>query len=188
MTGRKNFQRNRKIINLLVSLFSIFPYYVNQFLFIFFRNLNGKVGLLLRYILLKNLSKKCGDNVSIHPNVFLFNIDKISFGNNLSIHPMCYIDGAGEISIGNNVSIAHNTSIISTNHTWSNNEIPIKYNKIILTSVIIKDDVWIGCGCRILAGVTIASRSIVAAGAVLNKDVNPNTVVGGVPAKEIKKI
>jgi acetyltransferase-like isoleucine patch superfamily enzyme len=153
-----------------------------------FQNLIGKLGLLVRYILLRNLSKKCGENVSIHPNVFLFNIDQISFGNNVSIHPMCYIDGAGQISIGNDVSIAHNTSVLSTNHTWENKEIAIKYNKEIFSSVAIKDDVWIGCGCKILAGVTIGRHCVVAAGAVLNKDVYSNTVVGGVPAKELKRI
>jgi acetyltransferase-like isoleucine patch superfamily enzyme len=188
MSGRKKFQSIKSIINLFVKINSIFPNGLNRLLFLCFRNFPGKLGLLIRYILLRNLSKDCGENVSVHPNVFLLNVDKISFGNNVSIHPMCYIDGAGGIFIGNDVSVAHSTTILSTNHTWININIPIKYNEKTFASVFIGDDVWIGCGCRILAGVKIASRAVLAAGAVLNKDVYSNTLVGGVPAKEIKKI
>lgn len=188
MSGRKKFQKIKFIINLFVKINSVFPLGFNRLLFLLIRNLPGKLGLLIRYILVRNLSKDCGENVSVHPNVFLLNINKISFGNNISIHPMCYIDGAGGISIGNDVSIAHATSILSANHTWNDLKLPIKYNKETYASVVIEDDVWIGCGCRILAGVKIASRAVLAAGAVLNKDIYSNTLAGGVPAKEIKKI
>lgn len=54
--------------------------------------------------------------------------------------------------------------------------------------VIINDDVWIGAGAIIVPGVTIGKGSVIAAGAVVTKDVAPYTLVGGVPAKEIKKI
>lgn len=66
--------------------------------------------------------------------------------------------------------------------------VPIKYNKLKYRKVEISDDVWIGCGCRVLSGVVIGKRSIVAAGSVVNKIVNSNIIVGGVPAKEIKEI
>uniref|UniRef100_UPI00263397E1 acyltransferase n=1 Tax=uncultured Flavobacterium sp. TaxID=165435 RepID=UPI00263397E1 len=151
-------------------------------------NMNGKSVLFIRYLLLRNLAKSCGDNVSIQPNVFLFNIHLIKFGNNVSIHPMCYIDGAGEIEIGNDVSIAHSSSILSTNHTWNDVTVPIKYNKETFSKVTIENDVWIGCGCRILAGVTLHQRSVIAAGAVVTTNVESHSVYGGIPAKLIKKI
>jgi acetyltransferase-like isoleucine patch superfamily enzyme len=118
----------------------------------------------------------------------MFNIFLISIGNNVSIHPMCYIDGAGEIEIGNDVSIAYASSILTTNHTWNDSCIPIKYNKETFSKVKIDNDVWIGCGCRILAGVTLHRRSVIAAGAVVTVDVEPNSIYGGIPAKLIKKI
>ena len=120
--------------------------------------------------------------------MILENLQSRSFGDNVSIHPFCYLEGAGGIEIGNNVSLAHVTSVLSVNHTWSYSELPIKYNPIEHAPVKICDDVWIGCGCRIMAGVTVYSRSIIAAGAVVTKDVEPNTLVGGVPAKCIKSI
>ncbi|WP_205660305.1 acyltransferase [Cognatitamlana onchidii] len=152
------------------------------------RNISGNIGLLIRFIMLKNLAKSCGDNVSIHEGVFLKSIKTISFGNNISIHSMCYIDGSGVLDIGNDVSIAHATTIMTTSHTWEDQNTPIKYNPAPKKSVLIKDDVWIASGCRILSGITINSRSIVAAGAVVNKNVPSNCIVGGIPAKVIKQV
>ena len=108
---------------------------------------------------------------------------------------MCYIDGCGGIEIGDNVSIAHSTSIVSFNHTYEKVDIPIKYNPISCGYIYIYNDfcsvyndVWIGCGVRILSGVTIGNRSIVAAGSVVTANVTPYTLVGGIPAKFIKQI
>ncbi|MCF6294478.1 MAG: acyltransferase [Flavobacteriaceae bacterium] len=148
----------------------------------------GNLGLLLRYIAFKNLAKQCGENVSIQQGVYLKGIHKISIGSNVSIHSMCYLDGTGGLKIGNNVSIAHASTIMTTSHTWRDLKIPIKYNEATEAPVIIKDDVWIGCGCRILSGVTINTRSIIAAGAVVTKNIESNSISGGVPAKFLKEI
>lgn len=109
-------------------------------------------------------------------------------GNNVSVHPFCYIDGEGGIDIGNNVSIAHNVSILSFNHTWQNQSAPIKYNPKIYKPVQISDDVWIGCGVRIMAGVKISKRCVIAAGSVVTKDCSENGLYGGIPAKLIKML
>jgi len=187
-TGRDKFRKIKGLISILVAFHSIFPYRFNLFLMRFFRNTNGKFGLLVRYVLLKNLADSCGDNVSVQPGVYLFNVNKMTIGHNVSIHPMCYLDAAGGLNIGNDVSIAHASSIMTTNHAWDDLSIPIKYNPETFAKVTIADDVWIGAGVRILAGVTVASRSIVAAGAVLNKSTESHAIYGGVPAKLIKKI
>lgn len=188
MTGRESFSRFRKLISLLVSIFSILGYKGNYFLLRYFRNTNGKIGLLLRYVFLKNTANYVGINVSIQPGVYLLNVKKLNIGNNVSIHPMCYLDAGGGIEILNDVSIAHNCSILSTNHDWSDKTIPIKYNAVTSGKVVINEDVWIGCGVRVLAGVTISSRSVIAAGAVVNRNLGPNIVAGGVPARLIKNM
>ncbi|MEO6520452.1 MAG: acyltransferase [Mucilaginibacter sp.] len=93
----------------------------------------------------------------------------------------------GEISIGDRCLISQQVSIIASNHSavmgspilsqaWSEKN----------NFVIIKDDVWIGCGVQILPGVVIESGSIIAAGSVVTKNVQSNAIYAGVPAKFIK--
>lgn len=187
-TGRKLYTKYGKLLEKCAKIIGILPRDMRNSLLKFFRNTGGKTGIAIRYILVKTLAKKCGKNVSIKQYVFLENIQNISFGNNVSVHPFCYLEGSGGIDIGNDVSLAHNTSVLSVNHTWGNYEIPIKYNPIEHVPIKICDDVWVGCGCRLMAGITVNSRSIIAAGAVVTKNVGANTIVGGVPAKQIKSI
>lgn len=187
-SGRDKFKKYKSLISLISTLFQFLGKRLNKFLYNFFRNTNGVFGLVIRYALLKNLVKKIGDNVSIQPGVFIFYFENIEIGDNVSIHPMCYIDAAGGLKIGNDVSIAHSSSILTSNHTWDDISLPIKYNTEELNEVTIHDDVWIGCGARILSGVKVASRSVIAAGAIVNKNIPSNAVFGGVPAKLIKEI
>lgn len=187
-TGREKLKKIKGIILFLVSLNRIVPVSLNKRIFVYVRNIPGRTGLLIRYVLFKNLSKSCGDNVSIYEGVYLKGLSNIIIGSNVSIHSMCYIDGTGGLTIGDEVSIAHASTIMTTSHTYNDATIPIKYNNATETPVILDNDIWVGAGCRILGGVTIGKRSIIAAGAVINKTVEPNSIVGGVPGKKIKKI
>lgn len=166
----------------------VFPKRIRKFFLNFVRNWNSAFGILLRYCLLKTLAKSVGENVFIGTNIEWKGLENLRIGDNVSIHKDCYIDASGGLEIGKDVSIAHNTSIITSNHTWENADLPIKYNPVKQNRIVISNDVWIGCQSVILAGVTIHSRVVVAAGSVVTKTVEKNTVVGGIPAKEIKKI
>lgn len=188
MSGRDIFNKLRYIILFFKILINIIPNFLLTFIWDSFSNSESKIILFFRYLYLTKNCKECGENVYIGRNVILKNMKKLSLGNNISIHSGTYIDAAGEIIIGDNVSIANQSSIISFEHSWEQKEIPIKYNKVILKKILIKNDVWIGTGCRILSGVTINSRSVVAAGAVVNKNVDSGIIVGGVPARKIKNI
>lgn len=188
MRGRDLFKIMKPILSFCVLVIGIFPNFIKEFLWDISSTYSGKIFVGFRYILLKSMCKKVGDNVYVGKYVVIKNAKNITIGNNVSIHDFCYLEGIGEIILGNDVSIAHNTSILSANHTWEYEKIPIKYNKEIFDSVTIEDDVWVGCGVRILAGVVIQYRSVVAAGAVVNKNIDKNSLVGGVPAKLIKKI
>lgn len=184
--GRIRFYKNKNTLLFFAKIVKAFPISFRIAFFQHCRNIHGFKGFAIRYIILRSCAFKCGDNVSIHPNVFLFNIDKLTIGNNVSIHPMSYIDSTGEIEIGNDVSIAHNVTIMSTSHRFDKLDIPIKDQGIDCMKTIIKDNVWIGSKATILAGITISSGSIIAAGAVVTKSVEPNTIVGGIPAKIIR--
>jgi acetyltransferase-like isoleucine patch superfamily enzyme len=136
-------------------------------------------------MLAKRLAVFLGENVYFGPDIEIIGWSHLRFGSNVSIHRFCYIDASGGIDIENDVSIAHNCSILSTNHRWSNRDLPIRDNPVSYEKVVIRSDVWLGCGVRVLAGVTIDTRAVVAAGAVVTKDVHRGTIVGGVPARPL---
>ncbi|MEO6520451.1 MAG: DapH/DapD/GlmU-related protein [Mucilaginibacter sp.] len=110
----------------------------------------------------------------------------ITIGNNCSINPYTMIFGTGGVKIGNNVLIAAQCMVVPVNHNFSRRDIPISEQGHNAKGIIIEDDVWIGHGCSILDGVTIGTGSIIAAGSVVNKSVEPFSINGGVPAKRLK--
>lgn len=185
--GREKFEKAKWLINLLTKVIWVLPKSFREGLFNLFRNVNGIIGIGIRYTLLKTIAKNVGDNVGIHPGVYLLNPEKMTFGNNVSIHPMSYIDGTGGISIGNDVSLAHGTTILSTSHNYEDISIPIKDQGIKFAKTTIENNVWIGSKATILYGVTVKKNSIIAASAVVTKDVISNSVVAGVPAVVLKK-
>ena len=186
--SRKLFSVFKPIIMVLAFLFSIFGKNINKLLFSVFRRFPGYIGRIIRYIFLKNCLEEIGSNVIIAPGVYFKWPERIKIGNNVAINEMCYIEGFGGVTIGNNVAIAHATTLMTSNHTYEDKDKPMSLNPIIGAPIIIEDDVWLGCGVRVLAGVHIRTRTIVAAGAVVNKSFEGNSIIGGVPAKIIKLI
>lgn len=187
MRGREKFSKYYKIILLIYNLTKLLPLKLRMSLLILFRNTTGNIGLVMRYVLLKSVATHIGKNVSIHPTVFLFNVNNLSIGDNVSIHPMCYIDAAGGVRIGNDVSIAHSCTIMSSSHNYDKINMPIKDQGTSLSEVLIKNNVWLGTKVTILSGVIIDSGAIIGANSVVTKSVNTNEIVGGIPARLIKK-
>lgn len=94
----------------------------------------------------------------------------------------------GPVCIGNHVNLAQGITVTALNHNFSDATKRIDEQGVSTKPVVIGDDVWIGANAVILPGVTIGSHCVVAAGAVVTKDVPDNTVVGGVPAKVLKTL
>jgi len=94
----------------------------------------------------------------------------------------------GPVTIGSHVNLAQGITVTALNHNFSDSTKTIGEQGITTKQVVIKDDVWIGANAVILPGVTIGRHCVVAAGAVVTKDVPDNTLVGGVPAKVIKQL
>ena len=112
----------------------------------------------------------CGKNLKIGRNVF--------------INSCCQFQDQGGITIGDGTLIGPKTVIATLNHHQN----PNKRANLIPKPVKIGKNVWIGANATILPGVTIGDGAVIAAGALVSKDVEANTVVGGVPAKLIKRI
>lgn len=116
-----------------------------------------------------------------------FNTDcgrNIFLGENVFINSGCKFQDQGGIYIGDRCLIGHNVVIATLNHHME----PDRRGGMDPASVRLEDDVWIGSGAILLPGITIGHGAIVAAGAVVTKDVPPLTIVGGNPAKLIKHI
>ena len=109
---------------------------------------------------------------------------KVRMGRNCSINPMAYLQG--EISLGNDVRIAPKANLIAENHAHQDIFLPITAQGLTAQGISVEDDVWIGAQAIVLDGVHIGAHSIVAAGAVVTKDVPEYTIVGGNPARILK--
>lgn len=111
----------------------------------------------------------------------------IKLGERNSVNPYCVIYGHGGLSTGAFVRIAAHTVIIPANHVYDDPNVPIARQGLRKQGITIGDDVWIGAGCEILDGVTVGNGAVIAAGSVVNRSVEPFTVVGGVPARVLKR-
>ncbi|MDQ0639707.1 acetyltransferase-like isoleucine patch superfamily enzyme [Pedobacter sp. W3I1] len=108
----------------------------------------------------------------------------IKIGKNVFINHACSFLDMGGITIEDEVLIGPRVNLVTENHPLDKND-----RRALMTKpIIIKQRAWIGAGATILPGVTIGENAVVAAGAVVSKDVPGNTVVGGVPARMIKSI
>lgn len=94
----------------------------------------------------------------------------------------------GPVLIGNHVNLAQGITVTALNHIFENSEKRIDEQGVSTSAVVIEDDIWIGANAVVLPGVTIGHHSVVAAGAVVTKDVPPHSLVAGIPAKVIKQI
>ena len=113
-------------------------------------------------------------------------VGDVTIGDHTRIGIHCTV--IGPVCIGSNVNLAQGITVTALNHNFEDTTKRIDEQGISTKPVVIGDDVWIGANAVILPGVTIGQHVVVAAGAVVTKDVPDNCVVGGVPAKEIKKL
>ena len=92
----------------------------------------------------------------------------------------------GPVTIGSHVNLAQGITVTALNHNFADTSLRIDEQGVSTKPVTIEDDVWVGANAVILPGVTVGRHAVIAAGAVVTKDVPPFSVVGGVPAKVLK--
>jgi len=185
---------------------------IREFLDFFLHNIPGRSGKYLRYVVLKRRFKSCGKNVSIPQSVYFsgyrdielgnfvyFGPDnkilaksntgesKIIIGNNVSFNfnVMLNADVRGEIIIEDNAMIGPNVVLRASGHHYEDIHTPIQEQGHHKGKIVIKNGAWLSANVVILPDVTIGCGAIVAAGAVVTKDVDDFEIVGGVPAVKI---
>ncbi len=128
-----------------------------------------------------------GPGTGFAPNVSIVNGERISIGRDCHIGERCYLwagDATGRVVIGDNVSLAPEVFIIASDYGFSRG-VPFRQQPKVERDVVIGDDVWLGARAVVTAGVTIGSGCIVGAGAVVTRDLPPDAIAVGVPAKPI---
>lgn len=138
----------------------------------------------LREIMGRLTGKKIDDSFRLFPPFYTDFGKNITIGKDVFINSGCHFQDQGGIVIGDGALIGHNVVLATINHDLD----PVKEHKNHYAPIHIGNHVWIGSNVTILPGVTLGEWAVVAAGAVVSKDVEPYTVVGGVPAKVIKHI
>nr|WP_274955120.1 DapH/DapD/GlmU-related protein [Anaerostipes butyraticus] len=128
--------------------------------------------------------RQVDDSFRLFPPFYTDFGKNITFGKDVFINSCCHFQDQGGISIGDGTMIGHSAVLATINHDLE----PSKMRKNHYAPIIIGKHVWIGSNATILSGVTIGDWAVVGAGAVVTKDVPPMTVVGGVPAKVIRRI
>lgn len=166
---------------LLVKLWNCFQYTLYRFSWRF---------NCVRMILLKmfgatiEIPKECaiGRYVSLHPNARIDHPWNLTVGNLTSFANGAWVYALGKITIGEKTCVGEDVRLLTGYHDISTWDFAFKTKPIVIGSCV-----WIATGATVLPGVTIGDGAVVAAGAVVTKDVEPWTVVGGNPAKFIKK-
>lgn len=137
----------------------------------------------IQKIFSKIIGKTVHESFTLFPPFYTDCGKNITVGENVFINMGCKFQDQGGIAIGDGSLIGHNVVLATLNHDFN----PLTRGNMTPAPIRIGKNVWIGSNSTILSGVTIGDGAIVAAGAVVNRDVPENTIVGGVPAKVIKK-
>ncbi|WP_029289110.1 DapH/DapD/GlmU-related protein [Pedobacter sp. R20-19] len=132
----------------------------------------------------KIIGEKIDESVAVFPPLYINNGKNLSIGKNVFINFDCTFLTLGGIEIEDNVLIGPKVSLLSEGHPLA----AADRDALVPGKIHIKKNAWIGANAMILPGVTIGENSVVAAGAVVAKNVDDNTLVGGVPARFIKQI
>lgn len=138
----------------------------------------------VRNLLSRLFGKTVDESFRVFPPFYTDFGKNITVGKNVFINACCHFQDHGGVSLGDGCQIGHNVVFATLNHGLAPKDRQTTYP----APITLGKNVWVGSNSTILQGVTIGDNAVVAAGAVVTKDVPENTIVGGVPARIIRKI
>lgn len=139
----------------------------------------------IRALFCELIGKQVDDNFSLIPPFYTTGGADITVGRNVFINQNCTFYDLGGLDIADDVMIGPNVSLITSGHPIEPSQ---RRDGVIARPIVIERNVWIAAGTTIIGGVTVGEHSVVAAGSVVTKDVPPNTLVAGNPARVIRSI
>jgi acetyltransferase-like isoleucine patch superfamily enzyme len=139
----------------------------------------------IRALFSKLIGKQVDESFLLIPPFYTAGGDEIRVGRNVFVNQNCTFYDLGGLDMGDDVMIGPNVSIITTGHLLEPSR---RRAATIGKPIAIEKNVWIAASATIIGGVTVGENSVVAAGSVVTRDVPPNTLVGGNPARVIRSI
>ena len=137
-----------------------------------------------RGLMSRLFGKEVDETFRVFPPFYTDFGKNITIGKNVFINACCHFQDHGGVTIGDNCQIGHNVVFATLNHGIA----PEKRASMNPAPIRLGRNVWVGSNSTILQGVTIGDNAIIAAGSVVTKDVQANTIVGGVPARYLRSI
>ena len=171
----------KKIVFLIYAFINLFNFHFNK----------KKLDIFLNFIrisLLRICGAKIGNNSSIHPQTMILKPDNLVIGENSNIGSNSKIFNYSKVSIGDNVDIGTEFYVNTDNHVADDVSKPLAYQGYSSKEIIIGSDIWIGARVTLLSGIKIENRIVVAAGSVVNKNLESGFMYAGVPASQKKKL
>lgn len=138
----------------------------------------------IRSLLGELFGRPVPDTLRVFPPFYSDFGKNIHVGENVFINACCHFQDHGGVTLGDGCQIGHNVVFATLNHGLE----PADRGTTYPAPIVLGRNVWVGSNATILQGVTIGDNAVVAAGAVVSRDVSANTIVGGVPARIIKRI
>ena len=138
----------------------------------------------LRALMSRLVGYKVDDGFRLFPPVYTDFGKNIKIGKDVFVNSGCCFQDQGGVTLGDGCLVGHNVVFATLDH----DKRPGRRGDMIAAPIVVGKDVWIGAHATILKGVTIGDGAIVAAGAVVTRDVPPNTIAAGVPARVVKTI
>jgi len=152
----------------------------------FIDNLPGVLGKCLRGKLAAKYLKSCNGFLSVHKNVTLQYLNRMSVGRNVQIGQGAFIQASGEVTIGDDVMIGPDVKIWSVNHVFDSIDVPIYEQGYTFESVEIGHGVWLGANVFVMPGVSLPEGCVVSAGSVVSKKkYKPYSILSGNPCRMI---
>lgn len=144
---------------------------------------NTFVNSRIRPSIARILGLKCGRDCQIRKNIYFEGHRKIVLGNNVCLNRQSYFDAGGGIVVGDNVRFGPQTMLIAGSHEIG--EPRMRMGEVVSRKICIEEGCWIGARVTVTADVTIGKGSVVSAGAVVQRSMPSDHVIGGNPARPI---